>query len=59
MIVSSVGREAVMEWVVKIETKNGWGEVETIEVGKLARRPHGALAGGVWSDPDGRQEPAR
>ena len=41
MIVSSVGREAVMEWVVKIETKNGWGEVETIEVGRLARRPTG------------------
>jgi hypothetical protein len=44
MIVSSVGREAVMEWVVKIETKNGWGEVETIEVGRLARGPTGLSA---------------
>jgi hypothetical protein len=44
MIVSSVGREAVMEWVVKIETKNGRGEVETIEVGRLARRPTGLSA---------------
>jgi hypothetical protein len=33
-----------MEWVVKIETKNGWGEVETIEVGRLARRPTGLAA---------------
>ena len=33
-----------MEWVVKIETKNGWGEVETIEVGRLARRPTGLSA---------------
>ena len=29
-----------MEWVVKLETRNGWGEVETIEVGKLE--------GGSW-----------
>jgi hypothetical protein len=33
-----------MEWVVKIESKNGWGEVETIEVGRLARRPTGLSA---------------
>jgi hypothetical protein len=33
-----------MEWVVKIEIKNGWGEVETIEVGKLTRRPTGLAA---------------
>ena len=26
-----------MEWVVKLETRNGWGEVETIEVGGLCR----------------------
>jgi hypothetical protein len=32
-----------MEWVVKIETKNGWGEVDTIEVGGHAKagRAHG------------------
>jgi hypothetical protein len=33
-----------MEWVVKLETKNGWGEVETIEVSRLARRPTGLAA---------------
>ena len=27
-----------MEWVIKLETKSGWGEVETIEVGSLERR---------------------
>jgi len=27
-----------MEWVVKLEAKSGWGEVETIEVGRLQRR---------------------
>jgi hypothetical protein len=27
-----------MEWVLKLEAKSGWGEVETIEVGKLERR---------------------
>jgi hypothetical protein len=37
-------REAVMEWVVKLETRNGWGEVETIEVGKLERRVVGLTA---------------
>jgi hypothetical protein len=30
-----------MEWVVKLETRNGWGEVETIEVGRLDRRVPG------------------
>lgn len=29
----SEGMGAVMEWVVKLEAKSGWGEVETIEVG--------------------------
>ena len=33
-----------MEWVVKLETRNGWGEVETIEVGKLERRVVGLTA---------------
>ena len=37
-------REAVMEWVVKLETRNGWGEVETIEVGRLDRRVSGFTA---------------
>jgi hypothetical protein len=27
-----------MEWVIKLEAKSGWGEVETIEVGRLERR---------------------
>jgi hypothetical protein len=33
-----------MEWVVKLETRNGWGEVETIEVGRLDRRVSGLTA---------------
>ena len=33
-----------MEWVVKLEAKSGWGEVETIEVGKLERRVVGLTA---------------
>ena len=38
---------AVMEWVVKLEAKSGWGEVETIEVGRLERRVVGLPAGEV------------
>ena len=37
-------KEAAMEWVVKLETRNGWGEVETIEVGRLDRRVSGLTA---------------
>jgi hypothetical protein len=37
-------REAVMEWVLKLEAQNGWGEVETIEVGRLERRVVGLTA---------------
>ena len=33
-----------MEWVVKLEAKSGWGEVETIEVGRLERRVVGLTA---------------
>jgi hypothetical protein len=33
-----------MEWVLKLEAKSGWGEVETIEVGKLERRVVGLTA---------------
>jgi hypothetical protein len=33
-----------MEWAVKLETRNGWGEVETIEVGRLDRRVSGLTA---------------
>ena len=33
-----------MQWVVKIEAKTGWGEVETIEVGKIERRVVGLTA---------------
>ena len=35
---------AVTEWVVKLQTKSGWGEVETIEVGRLGRRGVGLTA---------------
>jgi hypothetical protein len=37
-------REAVMEWVLKLETRNGWGEMKTIEVGRLERRVVGLTA---------------
>jgi hypothetical protein len=33
-----------MEWVVKLEAKTGWGEVETIEVGQIKRRVVGLTA---------------
>ncbi len=33
-----------MEWVIKLEAKSGWGEVETIEVGRLERRIVGLTA---------------
>lgn len=33
-----------MDWVVKLEAKTGWGEVETIEVGKIERRVVGLTA---------------
>jgi hypothetical protein len=33
-----------MEWVVKLEAKSDWGEVETIEVGRLERRVVGLTA---------------
>ncbi|WP_284945147.1 hypothetical protein [Acidisoma cladoniae] len=33
-----------MEWVVKLEAKTGWGDVETIEVGRLERRVVGLRA---------------
>ena len=33
-----------MEWVVKLEAKSGWGEVETIEVGRIEGRVVGLTA---------------
>jgi hypothetical protein len=36
--------DAVMEWVLKLEASNGWGEMETIEVGRLERRVVGLTA---------------
>ena len=33
-----------MEWVLNLEAKSGWGEVETIEVGRLERRVSGLTA---------------
>lgn len=30
-----------MEWVIKLEARSGWGDVETIEVGRLERRADG------------------
>jgi hypothetical protein len=37
-----------MEWVLKLEARSGWGEVETIEVGRLERRVKG-LRRGSWA----------
>ena len=33
-----------MEWVVKLEARSGWGEVETIEVATIKRRVVGLTA---------------
>ena len=33
-----------MEWTIKLEARTGWGEVETIEVGRLQRRVVGLTA---------------
>lgn len=33
-----------MEWVLSLEAKSGWGDVETIEVGRLDRRVVGLTA---------------
>ena len=33
-----------MEWVIKLEARSGWGDGETIEVGKLERRVVGLTA---------------
>lgn len=33
-----------MEWVLKLEAKSGWGEIETIEVGRLQRGVAGLTA---------------
>jgi hypothetical protein len=33
-----------VEWVVKLEAKPRWGEVETIEVGQIKRRVVGLTA---------------
>jgi hypothetical protein len=37
-------KEAVVEWVLKLEARSGWGEVETIEVGRVERRVAGLTA---------------
>jgi hypothetical protein len=36
-----------MEWVLKLEAKIGWGDVETIEVGRIERRVVGLTAAEV------------
>ena len=33
-----------MEWTIKLEARSGWGEVETVEVGRLQRRVLGLTA---------------
>jgi hypothetical protein len=33
-----------MEWVVKLEARSGWGEVETIELATIKRRVVGLTA---------------
>lgn len=42
--ITSGGVGANMEWTVKLEAKTLWGEVETIEVGKIERRVVGLTA---------------
>jgi hypothetical protein len=41
------GRGRTVEWTIKLEARSGWGEVETIEVGRLKRRVAGLTAGEV------------
>ena len=36
-----------MEWVLKLEARSGWGEVETVEVGRVERRVSGLTAEGL------------
>jgi hypothetical protein len=36
-----------MEWTIKLEACTGWGDVETIEVGRLKRRVVGLTAAEV------------
>lgn len=38
------GMGAIMQREVELEAKSGWGEVETIEVGRLERRVAGLTA---------------
>ena len=33
-----------MEWTIKLEARTGWGEVKTIEVGRIKRRVMGLMA---------------
>jgi hypothetical protein len=33
-----------MEWTVKLEAKDGWGEVQTFEAGRLSRHVQGLTA---------------
>ena len=36
-----------MEWLLKLEAKSGWGDVETIDVGRLEQRIVGLTAEGI------------
>src|ERR1700742_932421 len=45
--VRGMWRGRPMEWTIKLEARRGWGEVETIEVGRLKRRFAGLTAGEV------------
>jgi hypothetical protein len=36
-----------MEWTIRLEARTGWGEVQTYEIGRLARRVTGLSAGDV------------
>ena len=39
------GRHRTLEWTIKLEARSGWGDVETIEVGRLKWRVVGLTAG--------------
>ena len=36
-----------MEWTVKLEAKDGWGEVQTFDVGRISRHAGGLTAGEI------------
>jgi hypothetical protein len=44
--------DAVVEWRIKLEARNGWREVETIEVARFNRRVVGLTAEEIGLSPE-------